>query len=101
MGIMDQFHDMQRARRTLRDFEITLGDCTFAPRGQMISIPAEQGEEIRRALETVRIMTDGETFLVSDDVQENVRHALWGMSHEIMDSIAEAVAEAIEEVAKR
>ena len=88
--------DRDGALRTLRELEIRLGDCTFAPRGTLFSIPAEEGEQIRRALETIRILA-AEQLLTDERIREKVREALFHQADAMMDSIVDIVFETIDE----
>lgn len=90
------YMDREQAFRVLEDYAGRLGECTFAARGSRFSIPAEDGEELRRAIDTILLYAD-DKMLLSDRIQQKIRDALWHEAHDVMDSIFESVIEAVEE----
>ena len=93
------YMDRAQALRVLEEFAGRLSECTFAARGSQFSIPAEDGEELRRAIDSILWLSD-DKMLLSDRVQQKIRDALWHEAHDVMDSIFETMIEAVEEALK-
>lgn len=87
--------ERDQALHVLYELELKLSECTIAPKGTMFAIAAEEGEQVRRALQTVRMLSDG-TMLLNERLQERVRDAIESEIDGLADSIADTVFEELE-----
>lgn len=83
-----------QAMRVIEEFTGRLSECTFALKGAMFTMPAEDGEELRRALDTILLFAD-DKILLGENVRRAIRDAVWDELDSIADSISDAIEEAV------